>query len=554
MRLARLVTGLLAGFCALVPALLAAESPKVRVLHAIAHHGEPRYGKDAIHLDHVRPDAPKGGELRLQDTGGFDSFNPFIVRGNPAPGLGLIYETLMESPPGESLVSYGLIAESVELPDDHTWVAFNLRPEARFHDGKPVTADDVVWTFETLKAHGRPFHRLYYANVAKAEAIGPHKVKFTFQGDKSLELPIIIGQLPVLPKHYWASREFDRTTLEPPTGSGAYRIREFEANRFIVYERVPDHWSRDLMLNRGRYNFDRVRYDSYRDTTVILEAFKAGEYDFRLEHSSRDWATGYDFPAMRAGHVLREEVKHGRPTGMQAFVFNTRRARFQDPKVREAFAYAFDFEWTNRNLFYGFNSRTKSYYSNSDFAARGLPSEAELKLLGPHRDRIPPEVFIKEYAPPSTDGSGNIRENLRIATRLLTEAGWRVQQGVLVNGAGERMELEVLLVQPEFERIVAPYIRNLERLGVRARIRVVDTAQYQNRVRDYDFDMVIGSWPQSEWPGNEQRDFWGSAAADRPAGRNLIGIRNPVVDDLVEKIAAAPDRDGLIAATRALDR
>lgn len=531
-----------------------ARAEQVTTSHALTFHGEPALGPDARHLDHVDPDAPKGGELRLQSTGGFDTFNPYVVRGNAAPGVGLIYESLMQSAPGETLTEYGLIAQSIELPADRRWVAFTLRPDARWHDGKPITADDVVFSFETLKTRGAPFYRLYYQNVAKVEALAPNKVKFSFAGDPSHELPLIVGQLPVLPKHYWQGREFEKTTLEPPLGSGPYRIREFEANRFVTYERVADYWGKDHFLNRGRNNFDRIRYDSYRDTTVTFEAFKAGEYDYRQEFSSREWANGYDFPAIKNGQVKRETVPHKRPTGMQAFVFNMRREKFQDPRVREALNHAFDFEWTNKNLFYGFNRRTQSFFSNSDFAARGLPSAEELKLLEPLRAGIPKEVFEKEYVNPATDGSGNNRENLRAATRLLSDAGWKVQDGVLKGPAGQLMEIEFLLVQPEFERIVASYVQGLSRLGIKARIRVIDSAQFQNRVRDYDFDAIVASWGQSEWPGNEQRDFWTSAAAEKPGGRNLAGIRNPAVDALVDKVIAASDRDALVVATRALDR
>lgn len=514
----------------------------------------PKYDHDAKYLDFVNPNAPKGGELKLIDIGGFDNFNAFIPRGNPAIGMGLTYDTLLIQLPGEPLASYGLVAESIELPRDLSSVTFNLRANARFHDGKPMTAEDVVWSFDTLKTRGRPNFRFYYANVAKAEALSPRKVKFTFTGARSLELPSIIGQLPVLPKHYWANRDFEKVTLEPPLGSGPYRVKDFEANRFVVLERVPDYWARDLFFHVGRYNFDRIRFDSYRDTTVVLEAFKAGAYDFRDEISSRDWAVGYDFPAVRAGQVIKEEVPSSRVVSMQAFAFNTRRDKFSDPRVRRAIGYAFDFEWSNKNLFHNLYSRPKSFFGNTGFASTALPDVAELKLLEPLRDKIPPEVFTKIYEPPKTDGSGNLRENLQVATKLLGEAGWRIQGGKLIGPDGKSLEIEFLIVQPEFDRIISPMIRNLERLGITAKIRVADSAQYQNRLREHDFDMIVSSWPHLDWPGNEQREFWHSQSADSSAGRNLVGVKNPAVDVLVDKVITAESKQDLITATRALDR
>jgi microcin C transport system substrate-binding protein len=539
---------------ALLLAAPAAAQTKVGTYHALTLADAPKYGPDFKALDYVNREAPKGGDLRLFDVGGFDTFNPYVIKGEPAPGIGLLFESLAGAPLDDPMTEYGLLAESFEVPEDLSWVAFTLRPEARWHDGKPVTADDVVWSFETLKQKGAPHYRFYYANVARAEKLGPREVKFHFTGPRNRELPQIVGQLPVLPKHYWAGREFEATTLEPPLGSGPYRIKEFAANRHVVYELVPDYWGRNLPLNRGRYNFATVRYDSYRDSTIALEAFKAGRYDIRTETSAKNWATAYDFPARQKGLVVAAEIRHQRPAGMQSFVFNTRRARFADRRVREALGLAFDFEWANKHLFYDQYVRTRSFFANSELAATGLPAPEELKLLEPLKDRLPPEVFTREYAPPVTDGSGSNRENLRAATRLLAEAGWTVRDNRLVGPQGEPMEIEFLLAQPEFERIIAPYVRSLERLGVKARIRTVDTAQYINRVRDFDFDMVVGSWGQSESPGNEQRDFWTSEAADRPGSRNLAGIKNPAIDRLVDALIGAPDRKSLIVATRALDR
>ena len=461
----------------------------------------------------------------------------------------------MTSPRDEVSAEYGLIAETVEVPDDLSWVIYNLRPAARFHDGRPVTADDVIFSFNALRKMGQPFYRYYYRNISKAERLGRHRVKFHFTGPPNRELPQITGQLPVLPRHYWEGRNFDQTTLEPPLGSGAYRIARFEPGRFVEYERVRDYWGERLPINRGMNNFDRIRIDYYRDQTVALEAFKANEYDYRQENSSKDWATGYRFPAAAAGLVHADQVRHARPTGMQAFAFNLRRAKFRDIRVREAIGLAFDFNWSNRNLFYGQYSRTTSFFSNSELAAGGTPGPAETALLEPFRGKIPDAVFDRAFAPPETDGSGNIRRNLRRAVRLLKAASWSIGDGRLVHaGTGEAMEIEFLLVSPAFERVVAPFIRNLKRLGIEGSIRVVDPSQYINRLNSFDFDMVVATWGQSDSPGNEQRDFWSSDAAGRQGSRNLVGIRNPVVDALIEKLIAAPDRASLVAATRALDR
>ncbi len=526
-----------------------------RVSHALSLTGEPKYGPDFRNLDYANPDAPKGGDLRLHQIGTFDSLNPFIIKGVAPAGINLIYETLMTSTSDDMSAEYGLVAESITVPEDLSWAEFKLRDKARWQDGKPITVDDVIFSFRILKEKGSPFYRYYYANVDKVEQTGPRRVRFSFRGSLNRELPQIMGQLTVLPKHYFANVDFESTTLKPPLGSGPYRVKAVDPGRSITYERVPDYWGRDLPINKGRYNFDTIRYDFYRDDTVSLEAFKVHEYDYREENTSKTWATGYDFPALRSGLVKKEEVPNARPTGMQAFVFNLRRAKFQDRRLREALAYAFDFEWSNKNLFYGQYTRTRSFFSNSDLAATGLPSPEEIALLEPFRDQLPPEVFTKEYRPPSTDGSGNIRANLRTAMKILRSAGWVVKKGKLIDPrSGQPLKIKFLLVNPAFERVLSPFIANLKRLGVEAGIRVVDTAQYQNRIRDFKFDVIVGSWGQSESPGNEQRDFWGSQSADRPGSRNILGLKNPVVDALIDKIIYAKDRKDLVTATRALDR
>jgi microcin C transport system substrate-binding protein len=553
----QLASFLLAAFAGLLPAAAIVPNAAAQdgaASHALILHGAPKYPADFPHFDYANPDAPKGGEVILAAIGTFDSLNPFILRGVAAAGLGLAFDTLLTGSYDEAFTEYGLLAESIELPADRKWVAFTLRPEARFHDGKPVTAADVVWSFEMLKSKGAPFYRAYYADVQKAEALGEHKVKFSFGGPTNMELPLIIGQMPVLPKHYFADKEFERTTLEPIPGSGPYRIASFEPGRAITYERVADYWARDLGVNKGRHNFDRIRFDYYRDATVAIEAFKAGAYDFRQENSAKEWATAYDFPALRQGLVVQREIPHELPTGMQGFVMNTRRAIFSDPRVRQAMNYAFDFEWSNKALFHGAYSRTESYFSNSELASRGLPEGEELKILERFRGQIPDTVFTTEYKAPVTDGSGNNRANLRIALGLLREAGWQVKDGKLVNAAGEPFAFEILLSSPTFERVALPYAKNLERLGIQASVRTVDTAQYQNRTDNFDFDMTVEGWGQSLSPGNEQRDFWGSSRRDEPGSRNTAGIADPVVDQLIDLVIQAPDRESLIARTRALDR
>ncbi|MBM3503788.1 MAG: ABC transporter substrate-binding protein [Alphaproteobacteria bacterium] len=533
---------------------VAAAQENVRKSHALSLFGDIKYGPDFKHFDYVNPDAPKGGTIRQFGIGSFDSLNPFILKGRAA-AIGGVFETLMSRSLDEASTVYGQIAESVETPTDLTWVIYNLRPEARWHDGTPVTADDVVFSFDILKAKGHPHYRFYYANVTQAEKLGERRVKFHFEGKLNRELPQIAGELPVLSKAYYTRVNFDETSLEPPLGSGPYRVKAVDAGRSVTLERVSDYWGRDLPVNRGQHNFGTIRIDYYRDQTVALEAFKAHEYDFRAENSARNWATAYDFPAKQRGVVKTEEIRHQNPTGMQAFVFNTRREQFQDRRVREALAHTFDFEWSNRNLFFGQYVRTASYFSNSELAATGLPDAQELRYLEPHRKDLLAEVFTREFRAPVTDGSGNNREGLRRATQLLKDAGWEIKDKVLTNTkSGRVFEVEFLLADPQFERIVLPVVQNMERLGVKARVRTVDTAQYQRREDEFDFDIVITTFAQSLSPGNEQRDFWGSKAADEKGSRNLAGIKLAAVDDLIEKIIEAPDRQQLIAVTRALDR
>jgi microcin C transport system substrate-binding protein len=524
--------------------------------HALTLHGSPKYGPDFEHLDYVNPDAPKGGTLKLANVSAatFDSLHPFILRGTAAEGIGLVYDTLTEGTLDEPFTEYGLIARAIEVAPDNSHVRFYLREAARFHDGEPVTADDVAWTFRRLRDEGHPQYRAYYRDVDRVEVEGPRQVVFHFATRDNAELPMILGQLPVLPAHYWEGRDFAATTLEPPLGSGPYRVTEVEQGRRVVYERVEDYWAADLPIKRGRHNVDRISYDYYRDGTVALQALKAGEYHLRQENVARNWATAYDTPAVVAGDLRLAEIPHDRPAGMQGFFFNTRREIFADPKVREALSYAFDFEWTNDNLFYGAYRRTRSYFENSELAATGLPSEGELAVLAPWRDQLPERVFNEAYQPPSTARTSR-RANLRRALTLLNEAGWQVESGQLVHAqSGRAMRFEILLVSPSFERVVLPFKRNLERLGASVSVRTVDPTQYQNRMESFDFDMTVHVAPQSLSPGNEQRDFWSCEAADVQGSRNVAGVCDPVVDALVEAVIDAPNRQALIHRVRALDR
>jgi len=547
-----LIVAILAFFFAVAQAA-PVSAEKIHSGHAMAMHGEPKYGPDFTHFDYVNPDAPKGGSLRLGVTGTFDSFNPYIIKGNAAAGIGA--ETLTVASADEPFTRYGLIAESIEWPEDRSWVIFTLRPEARWHDGTPITVDDVIFSLETLKTKGQPFFRFYYGTIDRAEKVGERKVKFVFTEAGNRELPLIAGEMPILSKHYWEGKDFERTTLEPPLGSGPYRIADFEPGRYVVVERVEDYWGKDLPVNVGINNFDRIRYDYFRDDTVLRQALKAGVIDYREENQAKAWALDYDTPAVREGWLKKKLFPQENPAGMQAFVFNTRRPMFSDPKVREALNYAFDFEWTNPTLFFGQYTRTESYFSNSELASSGLPQGDELALLEKYRGRVPERVFTEEYRAPVTDGSGWPRKNLEKAFQLLAEAGWHVRDMKLVNDeTGEQMRFEILLVSQAFERVVLPLVRNFKRLGIEARVRLVDQSQYINRIRSYDFDMAVLGWGQSESPGNEQRSFWSSSAADSPGSRNYAGIKDPVVDELVELVISAPDRESLVTRTRALDR
>ena len=523
--------------------------------HALTLYDEPpKYPANYQHFDYVNPDAPKGGTLRQAGFGGFDSLNPFINKGVAADDIGMIYDTLTRHGLDEPFSEYGLLAEKIEKAPDNSWVRFYLRPEARFHDGQAVTAEDVKFTFETLMTHGAPTYRGYYADVERVEVEGPRRVRFIFKHAGNRELPLILGQLPVLPKHWWAKRDFSKGNLEIPLGSGPYKVAEVKAGRSIRYERVKDWWGKDLPVNRGFYNFDTMQLDYYRDNTVALEALKAGQFDYWLETSAKNWATAYDSPAVANGQLIKEEIDNHNPTGMQGFIFNTRRPLFQDKRVREALGLLFDFEWTNRQLFNGAYTRTRSYFDNSELASSGLPGADELKLLEPLRDKIPPAVFTDEFRVPVTDGSGIIREQQRRAYQLLQEAGWRIEGDQMLDAEGKPVSFEFLLAQTEFERVLLPFKRNMADLGMELVIRRVDVSQYINRLRSRDFDLIVGGFGQSNSPGNEQREYWHSSSADNPGSRNFIGLKDPAIDQLVEGLINANSRKSLVAHTRALDR
>ena len=532
-----------------------AHAEEIKPVHGIAMHGAPKYPPGFKHFDYVNPDAPKGGDVRFGTRGSYDNLNPFVLQGTPAIGLGRVFDTLLVHCFDEPFTEYGLLAESVEMPANRSWVIFNLRPEAHFQDGSPVTAADVVWTFETLKTKGHPHYRSYYHDVVKAEELGPHRVKFGFTEGENRELPLIVGELPVMPKAHYSKMDFDKSTLEPPLGSGPYKVKAINQGRSIVYERDPGYWARNLPVVRGHYNFGTIHYEYYRDENVLVEALKGGEYDLRNENVARLWATAYDTPALSAGYLKKEEIRNEMPNGMQGFFYNLRRPVFQDRTLRQALSYAFDFEWTNRTLFYGLYTRTASYFANSELASSGLPSPEELKLLEPLRGDLPTEVFTAEYRPPSTEGPGGLRENIGTALKLLKDGGWDIRDNKLTNvKTGQVAEFEILLSSPTFERIALPFVKNLERLGVTARVRNVDSTQFQKRIENFDFDMTDSVFGQSLSPGNEQRDFWGSAAADIKGSRNIVGIKNPAIDRLIELVIAAPDRESLVTRTRALDR
>ncbi|MFN3230981.1 MAG: extracellular solute-binding protein [Alphaproteobacteria bacterium] len=532
--------------------------------HGLSAFGDLKYPADFEHFDYVNPDAPKGGSMALMHNllpGTFDTLNAFILEGDEPQGMknaeprSLVYDSLMTRAWDEPDAVYGLVAESAELPEDRSWVIFNLRKEARWHDGSPITADDVAWTFAALKEQGDPYYAVLLRDVEKAEALNPQQVKFTFNPDGPVrDLPMIVAGLPILSKAYYEQHDFTTVSLDPPLASGPYKVGKVQPGRTITYERVKDYWAKDLPVSVGRFNFDEIRFEYFKDRSIGMEAFLAGTYDLREEFTSKTWATGYTGPAVEAGWIVRDTLPDHRPSGAQAFFLNLRRDKFKDPLVRKALDYAFDFEWTDKVLFFGAYDRVSSMFENSTLEATGLPGEAELALLKPFEKDLPPAVFGPAYMPPSTDGSGSNRGNLRQAALFLRQAGLTVKDGVMHLPDGSPFEIEFLIFEPGFIRIIEPYTESLKRLGIQAAIRQVDPAQYERRLKDFDFDMTTRRLTMPLTPGVEQRSFWSSAQADVVGSRNIGGVKNPAVDSLIQTIVGAKTRESLVTAVHALDR
>lgn len=527
--------------------------------HGISLYGALKYASDFSHFDYVNPKAPKGGILRLQAQGSFDSLNPFVIKGTSAAGLVPLhpshtFATLLASSHDEPFSRYGYIAETVDLASDHLSVSFKIRPQATFHDGSPITPEDVIFTFETLTKKGHPLYRAYYADVASVSSPSPGIVRFVFKVADNKELPLILGEMPILSKKFFNKNTFEDASLTPLLGSGPYRISIVKPGHSIEYQRVKNWWGDTLAVNKGLYNFDYIRYDYYRDNAVSFEAFKSNEYDIRFENTASLWATGYT-NLVKKGKVTQLELSTENPDPMQGLIFNTRRPLFKDRNVRRALTYAFDFEWLNENLFHGLYARLTSYFQDSELASFGLPEGEELELLKRFEDQLPPFVFTTPYTLPQSDGSGQIRHHLRAAKKLLKAAGYTIEKGKLINPHTQKpFSFEILIAQPSLEKILLRFVDNLRLLGVDVKLRLVDSAQYLSRLDSYDYDMIVGTLAQSLSPGNEQREFWASTRASVPGSRNFAGIADPVIDALIEILNDAPTRQSLVHATRALDR
>ena len=519
-------------------------------------HGDLKYKKDFTKFDYASDLSKQGGTIKLSAIGTFDNLNPYILKGVGAWQAAYLFETLMRSSSDEPFSQYGLIAEGIKVPKDRSWVAFKIREEAKFSDGTKILPEDIIFSFNTLISKGHPIYKTYYGQVDKVIKINKDCVKFVFKGEPNPELPLIIGyQLPIFSEKYWEGKEFDKTTLTPPLGSGPYLITDVKAGRSITLTKNPNYWGKNLNVNFGRYNFEKIHTDFYRDETVALEAFKSGAYDFKQENSSKNWATAYDFAAVKDGKVLVEEIKYYRPSGMQGFAFNTRKNIFKNRNVRKALSYAFDFEWSNRNLFYGAYTRTKSFFDNSELSSQSLPSKEEVKILEKYRGKIPDEVFTSIFVPPNTDEENGLRKNLRIARRLLKQEGWIIKNDKLVNKeTGEIFKFEILLRSPLFERIVLPMKRNLKKLGVEVTIRTVqDDSQYIRRLDSFDYDMIVINYGSIISPGNEQKNYWSSVTADQPGSPNYMGVKNPVLDEIIDKLISSKSRQELVTYTKVLD-
>ena len=535
------------------PSSLASEK-KLNESHAIAMHGDIKYEENFEHFDYTDPKAIKGGKIRLASQGTFDSLNPFIAKGTAADHLGLLYDTLTTASQDEPFTQYGLIAEKIIWPNSRDFVEYKLNPKARFSDGKAITAKDVKFTFELLMQKASPLYKTLYQDVSAVKIIDKHHIRFEFKNTKNQELVLIVGQLPVLPSHSTNPEAFAETSLNVPVSSGPYFVEKLEPGKRINFKLNERYWAKDLNVNKGRYNFAEIQVDYYRDSTVMLEALKAGEYDFRYENVSKLWATAYNGTALASGKLKKQLIPHQNPTGMQAFLMNQRNPLFKDIRVRKALNYVFDFEWTNKQLFYGAYKRTNSFFSNSELAAIGLPSEAELALLKPLEDALPASVFTEAFSLPKTQGDGRNRQQLRQAKLLLESAGWTVKNNQLINARGDVFKFEFLTYDPAFERIINPFIKGLKRLGIQASIHKVEVSQYINKLREFDYDIVTYSYGQSLSPGIEQKQFWHSSTADMKAGRNFLGLRNSAIDELVDHVIQAHTREELVTATKALDR
>jgi microcin C transport system substrate-binding protein len=523
-------------------------------MHGLAMHGVPKYDKNFTHLSYVNPDAPKGGTLRFGSYGSFDNLNRVAFKGSKASGLGYINDTLMRRVWDEAFTLYGLIAEYADMPEDRSSITFFINPDARFHDGNPITRDDVLFSLHTFQTKGTPNQKKTYGKVVETQMIGDNGIKMIFVDNEDKELPLIVaGFLPIIPKKYYEAIDVTKTFLDIPLGSGPYTIAEVDPGRKIIYKRVEDYWAKDLPVNKGLYNFDYLKYDYYKDSNVLLEAFKVGDYDYRRESNAQRWQTNYDFPGVDRGDVILHEMKNDRPTGMNALAMNSRREIFSNPRVREALSYAYDHEWINKVLYDNAYTRTDSYFDNSPLASSGLPSKEELELLNPWKDQLPEEIFTKTYKPPISDGSGTPRDNLRVAKKMLEEEGWKIENGKLMR-EGREFVFEFLIVSPSVERLALAFQKTLETLGITMNVRTVDSSQYQARMLDYDFDMIKNSWRVSLSPGNEQQFYWGSEVGKKEGSKNYAGVDSPVVDLLIEKLIGAKTRDELTTTIHALDR
>ena len=525
--------------------------------HGVAMHGDLKYPKNFKKFDYASDKAYKGGTIKLSSIGTFDNLNPYILKGVAAWQTTYLFETLMKSSFDEPFSQYGLIAKSVKIPEDRSWIIFKIRKIAKFSNGEKIKPEDIIFSFNILTTKGHPIYKTYYGQVDKVEKFSENEVKFSFKGDPNPELPLIIGyQLPIFSKKYWDGKEFDKTTLNPPLGSGPYLVSDVKPGRSITLKKNPNYWGNKINVNVGRFNFDTIHTDFYRDETVALEAFKSGAYDFKQENSSKNWATAYKFGAVKEGRVKIEEIKYFRPSGMQGFAFNMRKSIFQNINVRKALTYAFDFEWSNRNLFYNAYTRTKSFFDNSDLSSQSFPSEEELVILEKYRGKVPEEIFTSIFSPPNTDDENGLRKNLRFARRLLKEEGWIIKNDVLINReTGEIFKFEILLRSPLFERIVLPMKRNLKKLGIEVSIRTVqDDSQYIRRLEDFDYDMIVVNYGSIISPGNEQKNYWSSSTADQPGSPNYMGVKNPVLDEIIDELISAKSRQELVTYTKVLDR